>query len=147
MKSLMFWTERLAKAGCSAFLHCWHSILVASLPLAMWFRKCLITAAISVGDHIRFWFLLASSLSAEFSRFTTKEENRFLNPGVNSMTARANLPLLPTSHTPLVFSRVLFNRSLILWVKNDGLLFSLNMFVLVRGAIYSLRLVVLLPSL
>lgn len=70
-KSLMFCTERLAKTGCSAFLHCWHSIIVASLPLKMWLLKCLMIAATSLGDHCLFCFLLAFFLSA--SRLTTRE--------------------------------------------------------------------------
>lgn len=59
-KSLMFCSVRLVRAGCSAFLHCWHSIIVASLALAIWSLKFLITATTSTGDHCCFFFLLGS---------------------------------------------------------------------------------------
>lgn len=66
-KSLIFWMERLASLGCSAFIHCLISTTVASFPLEMCFWKCLITAAISEEDHGRFCFLRGSSLSGSFS--------------------------------------------------------------------------------
>lgn len=71
-KSLMFCTERLARTGCSAFLHCWHSIIVASLPLKIWCLKCLRIAATSLGDHCLFCFLLALFPSASW--LTTREK-------------------------------------------------------------------------
>lgn len=110
-KSLIFCKERIAKAGCSAFLHCWHSILVASFPCVMWFLKHLISAAISVGDLL-FWFPSGILLFSRIFRNDYKREKQI--PRINTMITRSHLSLLDFPNSQII----IFNLATYIYMRS-----------------------------
>lgn len=103
--------ERFANMGCSADLHCWHSIFVASLPLETWLWKCLSTAAISSGDHGLFVFLLAL-FSGDLRTTANKNKKKQIH-GISTMLIRAHLhfPTTPSSQSLSLFRFFIITRS------------------------------------